>query len=269
MANLGDVDPDYLLTTQYRTSENLAKRLILHQRFSTNTHGWHRWVFEHLTLSDDARILELGCGPGTLWLENRDRIRGDWPVTLSDFSPGMIDEARIRLLDVAPHFSFEIIDALSIPHGDGAFDCVIANHMLYHVPDRPRALSEIRRVLRPGGRFYASTNGRAHMRQLDELIHSHAPEAKRDGNAERFGLENGSEQLRAWFAEVHRHDYPDSLEITEAEPVLEYVLSMLAKVHLDTTQRDDVCQTVADTIARSGSFRVTKAAGMFSCLVGE
>ncbi|MDQ3653990.1 MAG: class I SAM-dependent methyltransferase [Chloroflexota bacterium] len=264
-----DGNPGYLLTTQYRTNRNLSRRFDLHRRFSTNSYGWHRWVFDHFLLPEDALILELGCGVGSLWLENRDRIPRDWQITISDFSPGMIDGARQQLRDVAPNISFEVIDVVSIPHADRAFDGVIANHMLYHVPDRSRALREIRRVLRPGGRLYASTNGRLHMWELDELIRRHAPEVEHDDVAGRFGLENGSEQLEPWFVEVDRHVYQDSLEITEAEPLLEYARSMSGKEHLTGAQIDRMYRTVTDTITGFGAFRVTKAAGLFSCLVGN
>src|SRR5437868_570166 len=57
-------------------------------------------------------------------------------ITLSDFSPGMLQEARQNLAGSPQSFSFQVIDAQSIPLDAGSCDCVIANHMLYHVPDR-------------------------------------------------------------------------------------------------------------------------------------
>ena len=52
-----------------------------------------------------------------------------------------------------PGVKAELIDIQQIPYPDGSFDTAIANFMLYHVPDLPRAIGEVRRVLRPGGRF--------------------------------------------------------------------------------------------------------------------
>ncbi len=91
-------------------------------------------------------------------------------IALSDFSPGMIEEAQHNLADAGRPFAFERIDAQAIPFADASFDMVIANHMLYHVPDRPQALAEIRRVLRPGGRLYAATGGANHLREIGELV---------------------------------------------------------------------------------------------------
>jgi hypothetical protein len=43
----------------------------LHARFSTNTYGWQRWLFDHFSLPAGSQVLELGCGPDLLWSENR------------------------------------------------------------------------------------------------------------------------------------------------------------------------------------------------------
>jgi ubiquinone/menaquinone biosynthesis C-methylase UbiE len=144
-------DRDYL-KKQYKDSSNLDARIRLHQRFSVNKYGWHPWVFDHFDLPPACQILELGCGPGSLWLDNRTRIPPGWEITLSDFSTGMLEDAR-RNLDPQCQFKYKVIDAQSIPCENGYFDAVIANHMLYHVSNRPAALAEIRRVLKPAGHF--------------------------------------------------------------------------------------------------------------------
>jgi ubiquinone/menaquinone biosynthesis C-methylase UbiE len=64
-------------------------------------------------------------------------------------------------------FSMRRMDVQALDLPDAAFDAVVANWMLYHVPDRPRALAEIRRVLRPGGTLFSATNGDAHVREID------------------------------------------------------------------------------------------------------
>lgn len=250
-------------TGQYLTDNNLRERLDLHRCFSINPTGWQRWVFDRLDLPGDARILELGCGPGTLWLENRDRLSPGWRLTLSDASPGMLAAARERLGDVAPGFSIDLIDAVAIPYGDGTFDAVIANHMLYHVDDRPAALAEIRRVLRPGGRLYAATNGQRHMWELDELIQRQVPDITVANAAACFSLENGRTHLEPWFDRVDREDYVDGLEISEAQPVVDYVRSMSEMENITGAQQDGLYRAVTEAIDRNGVYRVSKSAGLF------
>jgi ubiquinone/menaquinone biosynthesis C-methylase UbiE len=188
---------DYLLA-QYPDASNLNARTQLHQRYSTHLHDWQEWVYDQLDLPLSLRILELGCGPGYLRQRNLARIPKGCKITLSDFSPGMSAEARQNLScqDLAYSrcsFCFVVHDAQAVPFSDATFDTVLANHMFYHVPDRAQAFSEIRRVLDPGGRFYAATNDQAHMRELQELHErSEADAGRRIGAVTApFTLENG------------------------------------------------------------------------------
>src|SRR5262252_6660815 len=139
----------YLREMQYRDDTNLNARSALHERFSVNPVGLQRWVFDQLDLPARARILEVGCGPGNLWVPNLTRIPEGWQIVLSDFSPGMVQAARRRL--TSRRFAFEVAEAEAVPHGAGTFDAVIANHMLYHVSNRRRAIAEFGEVLKPGG----------------------------------------------------------------------------------------------------------------------
>jgi len=219
-------DPAYV-SKQYRDASNLNARIQLHARFSTNKCGWHRWAFDQLDLPPQCRILELGCGPGDLWLQNMHRLQEGWQLTLSDLLPGMVREAEGNLGHNQRQFTFLVINAQSIPFADQRFEIVIANHMLYHVPDRARALSEIQRALRPGGHFYATTVGRDHLRELAELVHRFDPSLACSDvySVEDFTLESGSAQLSEWFSDVIVRRYEDMLVVTEIEPLVEYVAS--------------------------------------------
>ena len=97
------------------------------------------------------------------------RVPQSWDVTLTDASSGMLEEARAYLENEPRTFAYEVVDAQAIPFDAASFDAVIAVHMLYHVPDQHRALREVRRVLKPEGLFYASTNGRTHMQEIGDL----------------------------------------------------------------------------------------------------
>lgn len=256
--------PEYLRNEQYADGTNLRARQDLHARFSTNPQGWQRWVFEQLSLPSEARILELGCGPGALWRENAERIPPGWQVTLSDFSPGMLAEARASLAALPRPFRFQVVDAQAIPLADATLDGVIANHMLYHVPDIDRALAEIHRVLRPGGRLYAATNGARHMRELEALMRRMAPDLPAIPVASApFSLENGGEQLAAHFAHVELRRYEDALLVTEAEPLVDYVASIVATWRRLGEKRAEFARLVEQEIAAHGAIRIGKETGLF------
>ena len=163
-------DENWLLTQQYHDSSRLGARANLHARFAANPYRWFPWIFDQFQLPHNARILELGCGPGWLWLSNRDRIPADWDITLTDFSPGMLDEARRNLAQVSHMFNYAVADAQEIPYPENSYDGVIANHMLYHMPAIPAAISEIRRVLKEGGRFYASTLSSDYLHEMAQFL---------------------------------------------------------------------------------------------------
>jgi SAM-dependent methyltransferase len=257
-------DPKYL-KNQYKDSSNLSARAGLHERFSTNKYGWHRWVFDQLDLPSTANMLELGCGPGWLWLQNRDRIPAGWQITLSDLSEGMVDEARQRLGGASRAFAFKTIDAQTIPFPEASFDGVIANHMLYHVPDRARAITEIRRVLKPGGRLYATTVGEHHMQELDQLVTRFAPDVRLwqdKGGPPAFSLENGAVQLTGVFPEVTLRRYEDGLVVTDADALIAYALSGISITKLGD-RREAFARFVAQEMAAQGAIRITKDSGLF------
>lgn len=253
-------DPAYV-KDQYQASGNLDARIALHERFSTHTQDWHAWVFDHLDLPSAARVLEIGCGTGLLWTlrENRARIPATWHLTLSDFSFGMVETTRAT--GIAANLLQS--DAQAIPFHDGYFDVVIANHMLYHVPDVLRAIAEIRRVLKPSGTFYAATNGLGHMRECFQWV-SEFLGMEPVAPSTHFTLENGAAQLDKHFARVQRVDYGDSLRVTQVEPLFAFIMSgFMGKQMIGAERASALRQFIADRIVRDGAFRITKSTGLF------
>lgn len=260
-------DREYLTTKQYRDDTNLNARIALHRRFSTNPYPWFRWVFDQFDIAAPAQILELGCGPGDLWLENRDRIAPDWHVVLTDLSPGMLHRARTRLRDIPHPFSFRRCDAQSLPFPSGSFDAVIANHMLYHVPDRSRAFAEITRVLKADGCLYAALNGENHLQELAALIRRAAPDLPIPVNAVQASgmtLEGAQDEFRHRFRQVTLREYlPNALRVTEVEPLIAYIRSMVAAPFLTATHLDALRTLIAHEIAAHGAFHITKSTGLY------
>ena len=255
-------DPNFV-NNQYRTASNLNARIRLHQEFSTNKYGWQRWLFDQFKFMPQSRILELGCGVGNLWLENLDRIPPGLEIVLSDYSEGMLEQAQQNLKN-SPFFQFKVIDAQSIPFNNASFDIVIASHMLYHVPDRSKALSEIKRVLKPTGRFYSSAGGCNHLKELKDLISRFDAQLSSWGNLtiDTFSLENGSTQLSNYFTNISLYRYSDSLIVTDAYLLTDYIIS--GRIELSTDQQLDLAEFVAQELkVNDGKFYITKDSGVF------
>jgi SAM-dependent methyltransferase len=239
-----------LIEEQYRTTSNLRARIALHTRFSTNPGSWARFVFDGYDFGPRADVLEVGCGDAMIWRENVDRVPIGWVLTVTDLSAGMVEAARAALGERA---DYSVADVEALPFDDASFDAVIANHMLFHVDDRRRALGEIRRVLRDGGAFAATTVGANHLRELRELAPpSDGQWAKTRG---RFPIETVPEELAPYFARVEIERYPDALAVTELEPLLDFLRS---RGDVSDDELDRARVHVERAIARDGAFHVTK-----------
>jgi ubiquinone/menaquinone biosynthesis C-methylase UbiE len=214
------------LQQQYRDSSNFRKRSTLVGKFSTNRYSWYRWVFDQLSIGAGSAVLELGCGPGSLWKRNLDRIPDAARIILSDFSAGMLRDCMHYLGPSRARFGFCQLDASSLPFRSGVFDTIVANMMFYHVHDRPAALQDIRQALAPAGFFCATTTGRQYMRELNETAMQILQVPRRAPSAERFGLENGIVQLRSVFAQVEVRRFENTLRVTKVDPLTGYFRSM-------------------------------------------
>jgi ubiquinone/menaquinone biosynthesis C-methylase UbiE len=247
---------------QYKTPNNLNARIQLHQRFSTNSYRWPQWVFDHLHLAPGMRVLEIGGGPGGLWHDNRDRLPLAMEVIFTDQSPGMIAQA-LATLGTLGQFRFAVLDAQSLPFATGLFDVVIANHMLYHVPDRRAALAEIRRVLKPSGHFFAATNDHNHMQELRHLSKSFLPSAEYlISNNERFPFAVATQELSEHFGQIQLHRYHNNLIVTDADVLADYMLSGIA-LDLPATAEMPFRQWLHKQILAEGAITITSATGLF------
>ena len=256
----------YLRGDQYRDSRNLGARAQLHQRYGSNSTGWFNWVMAHMGLGQMNSVLECGCGPGWLWRNNLDELPADYQIMLTDLSPGMVAEAEEALFESGHDFRFSDADITMLPFEDQIFDIVVANHMLYHVPDRKKALAEVQRVLKPDGRFLAATIGENHMIELRNLRKQLVPElaSSFQKSSKEFSLENGQDQLTPWFSQIKLYRYENRLKVTDVEPLLEYVLSSSqARSEVDPEQLQVVRNTVHKQIEEYGSFDITTDSGMF------
>jgi len=259
-------DPAFLRANQYATGSNLNARIELHRRFTTAEVPFPLWLFEHLAVPESAQVLELGCGTGDLWSEVGDRVPSTWRLVLSDFSIGMLQEARAATSGLPCRVAVIAADAGAIPMRDGSADAVLANHMLYHVPDRDRAFEEIRRVLRPDGALYAATIGDTHLRQLHELVARFVSGLPTLHTAtRRFSAENGAAQLSRWFGAVETERLDGELRVTEVEPVLAYIRSTGIARRFTPETFDGIEQAVRDEIETNGELVLDTRQALFTC----
>ena len=248
-----------IVQSQYRTTDKLTRRISIHEKYSVNKTGFGPWIASHYAFPESCRVLELGCGTGRMWKGHESLIHRCAALYLTDLSEAMTAAAREALGEEAP-LRFAAADIQDLPFPDHAFDAVIANMMLYHVPDLRKGLSEVRRVLKPGGSFYAATYGEHGI--VEALCRILAPLGVRDGTDKRFTLQNGGGILQDFFDCVERFDYPDRLRVTDPEDIIDYLLSLPSMESVRSLPRSEIRRHLNAAMC-DGVLELPKEYGLF------
>ena len=169
-----------------------------------------------------GRALELGCGTG-FFLLNLMLTGVATAGSVTDLSPGMVEVALRNASSLGLDVDGRVADAETIPYDDNTFDLVVGHAVLHHIPDVQKTLTEVLRVLKPGGRFvfagepttigdrYARLLGRAtwaltmRATKLPALAPWRRPQAELDESSRAAALEA--------VVDLHTFD-PDALERT-------------------------------------------------------
>lgn len=174
--------------------------------------GWIRGVDEYDGLLravaevQPRRVLDAGSGHG-----DYAAVIAAPSVVCVDQSEAAVEAARARGLEA------HVADVAELPFADGEFDAVVCNHVLYHLPDRDKAIAELARVLRPGGRFAGIYNFRDHLAAVWS--------AAGDPWAEQpdFDCETGGDELARHFARVECRPTAGSVVWLERENLQAYL----------------------------------------------
>jgi SAM-dependent methyltransferase len=253
----------YLRDVQYARPDNLNARLRLHAAYSTSPLSWFEWLHQQFSWTGVRDALDVGCGTGLFWATlplPLDNVR----LVLGDISRSMIDLSMTAAAKRVTQLRGVEANVQSLPFEDSSFDLVIANHMLYHASEPERAVGEIRRVLRPGGRLVASTVGPSHLRELVEIARAVFPAPPRRVLGDVFGPVSGLAPLERFFDIVEWRTYEDYLRCTNVDDVLAYVTSV--PPGSDATP-EQVCRLTAEIERRMdgghGVLEVVKESGVF------
>jgi SAM-dependent methyltransferase len=185
------LDDVSLVSEQYATESNLAARKSVYA--TAEGPDARELLFEAVAEARPSRVLEVGGGEGEL----AERIVPELGAELVgvDQSERMVEIQRGKGIDA------RVGDVQELPFSDEEFDVAVAAWMLYHVPVVDRALAELARVLRAGGRLVAVTNSTEHLRELTDLAG-----LSTINSDSGFRTDNGAELLERHFARVERRD---------------------------------------------------------------
>lgn len=255
----------YLRDKQYKDPSNLNVRIALHTRYARAEVPWYPWLAGVMELTEGADVLEVGCGPGLLW----ERIAALLPrfrLTLTDLSEGMLDAARgvVAPIESIELVATEVCDAQDLPFADASFDVVVANHMLYHVPEPTRAVGEFARVLRPDGLLVAATNGPNHLDVITGISREVLGWSSLDFVDRRFGRSSGAAILETAFGDVTWHRHPSTLVCDDPEAVVAYIRSSASGQGASAAQLAALDRVVAERFdAAGGVVEMSMESGCF------
>jgi SAM-dependent methyltransferase len=199
-----------VVRAEYESEARLATRKAAH-KYGEGPDA-RELLFDAICEGSPKRILEVGCGQGEL-AERLMRELGAEVVAV-DQSDRMVELTRARSVDARRG------DVQSLDFEDGSFDCVVAAWMLFHVEDLDRGLDEIARVLAPGGRLVAVTNGSDHLAELFELAGVRPFRS-------RFPSEDAEAILSRRFARITRRDASGWLVFPDIEAAQRYLDSLV------------------------------------------
>jgi SAM-dependent methyltransferase len=252
---------------QYRDSNKLEARARLQQRYGTAAVPWFSWVARHAAFSAGDAVLDIGCGPGWFWERAASALPTGLAIQLADTSPGMIEEAlpRVRSLDRGQTVTGRVADVTDLSFHDGAFDRVLALHMLYHATDPTQGVREIARALKAGGIALIALNGRRHMREMTLIAHDAFGGPKIDPSAEAFGIELAEPILRRTFDKVRLEAYDDRLVCTDPDDLFDAMTSFPPGSEADDAALARARDLIADAFGSEGRLTIEKEVGLFVC----
>ena len=203
-------DPE-VVRAEYASERGLAGRKHAY-RFAEGPDP-REVAFQAVAEARPARVLEVGCGEGEL--AERMQRELDAEIVALDQSARMVQLTRERGVNA------RLGDVRALSFRDGVFDCAVAAWMLFHVAEIDRALTELARVLQPGGRLVAVTNGVDHLRELRELVSAPPFEFS-------FHAGNGAELLDPHFERVERRDATGWIAFPDRDSAQGYVDSSIS-----------------------------------------
>ena len=232
-------DPEFV-AREYADESRLAARARVWTEFLDGPSSYDATAAA-VAEARPRRVLEVGAGWGELAARIRDETGAH--VVATDLSLRMATLAASRDLPVV------LADAAWLPFPDRTFDVVVANAMLYHLPDLDAGVRELARLVADDGRLIATTFGHEHLREVWDLVRGPGVDLS-------FHRGNGAEILGRAFERVDARTGSGRITFPNMEEVRTYVAATLTRAHLaDRVRAGD------DPFVASSDFAVFVATG--------
>lgn len=265
LKEIGSEAKSYLKEHQYKATNYLDSRIAIH-KYNINSQSFFEWAWEKLAISETVKILEVGCGPGTFWVDNMSDLTDQSSVLMTDFSQAMLDKASQKI-GSDKRFTYEIADIDNLQFDDGEYDLVMAHFVMYHSSNKDAALKGLRRVCNSSGKVSITTNSEEHMKKVYDIGKSVDSNFPTDRNISSFTEEIADNVLPEYFSSIDKHISRDYIRVNQRQLILDYVRSAVEPREIKVS--DDFYELYGEIvdkeISENGYFEITKRSPIYIC----
>lgn len=256
------------------TSKDLATRINIHEKYGGR--DIDQWMLEILEPQKGAQILDVGCGAGKQLRAFYDNLAGECEIIGGDVSKELLEQAQKVNSELGEPFKLGELDFnKAFAYEDNQFDLVSCCFAIYYAQDIPFTISEMHRVLKPGGRLFTTGPMPENKQIFYEVI--------KDATGKSIPPMPGSSRydseildaITSLFSKIDKHIFENPLSFEEVQPFLDYTRASLSedrKLWSGLFQGADEFETVMDKIeeaakrryeADGGKLVMTKVVGGF------
>lgn len=255
------------------TTDDLARRINIHSQFGSR--DIDQWMLEILDLQPGIKILDVGCGSGKQCFSFFHHLQGNVQITGTDVSESLLTDARgkNKAIDDAVDFRFlDFNQRFDLP--ENHYDLISACFAIYYAQNIPFTLSEMHRLLVPGGRLFTTGPMPSNKQLFYDIIKEATgkPIPPMPGSSryasEIFGT------MQALFSKTEQHIFENPLTFDSVEPFMVYTRASMSedrKLWNSLFQTHDEFENVMAAIEktaqryleRDGKLVMTKVVGGF------
>jgi ubiquinone/menaquinone biosynthesis C-methylase UbiE len=210
------------------TTNDLLARIDIHKKYGSR--DIDQWMLHLLNPTKGSVILDIGCGAGKQCFLFYKALEGEADITGGDVNPELLEKARqenakfgnrIKIIDLNFNQRF--------PLNDNWYDLVTSCFAIYYSENIPGTISEMHRVIKPGGRLFTTGPMPENKRLFYDIIHeaTHQPIPPMPGSS-RYSSQIYS-AIQQLFSKVELHIFENPLVFEEVDPFLAYTRASLSE----------------------------------------
>ena len=210
------------------TSNDLLARIDIHKKYGSR--DIDDWMLHLLNPQKGSKILDVGCGSGKQCFLFYKALEGEADITGSDFNLELLDKARQENAKIGNRIRFIDLDFnQNFRFDDNQYDLVTSCFAIYYSTDIPFTISEMHRVIKPGGRLFTTGPMPENKRLFYDIIleATHKPIPPMPGSSRYSSLIYKS--VQSLFSRVEIHIFENPLVFESAEPFLAYTRASLSE----------------------------------------